>query len=501
MSWLKWLPGLLVVILAGQIAGAATPPPETAHKAEAVDTKAAPHTPPEAHAAPVKRQDSPAPPKPSAAPKDEIAALNASEVKTVWDSLTNDFTKTSRPVETRPKPNVPGNNPSDPALRNSSASIANTNVLAGSRDPETGAASERFRERLETALQLRDNRDFERAARELVTILLADAPEEIHRTALLELALLAQQENQPLKAQQIFSQYVRRFAEDASVPEVLLRQGLLYRQMGAHSLALVKFYAVMTQALNFKSDHLDYYQRMVLLAQTEIADTYYLQGKYEEATDFFKRLLKLDARELNKSQIQYKLIRGLAYLNRETEVISQAQDFLGRYPGAAEAPEARFLLATSLKKLGRTRDALQQVMQLLESQQSRAAKNPENWFYWQQRTGNEIANQLFKEGDYANALEVYLNLAQINPSAAWQVPVQYQIGLVFERLGSPPKASESYQRVLAHEGEVATNGTPSLKAIMEMAKWRKDYLKWETNADQARREFLVTPPATKAETP
>jgi tetratricopeptide (TPR) repeat protein len=350
-------------------------------------------------------------------------------------------------------------------------------------------------------LQHRQNRDSGRAARGLVAILLANAPEEIHRTALLELALLAQQENQPLKAQQIFSQYVRRFAEDASVPEVLLRQGLLYRQMGAHSLALVKFYAVMTQALNFKADHLAHYQRMVLLAQTEIADTYYLQGKYEEATDFFKRLLKLDARELNKSQIQYKLIRGLSYLNRETEVISQAQDFLSRFPEAAEAPEARFLLATSLKKLGRTRDALQQVMQLLESQQARAGKNPENWFYWQQRTGNEIANQLFKEGDYANALEVYLNLAQINQSAAWQVPVQYQIGLVFERLGSPPKASESYERVIARAAEVATNGTPSLKAIVEMAKWRKDYLKWETNADQARREFLVTPPVTKAETP
>src|SRR5882757_7370618 len=48
------------------------------------------------------------------------------------------------------------------------------------------------------------------------------------RLALFELALAAQDDNQLLKAQQVFSQYINNYPEAASAPEVLLRQGLLY---------------------------------------------------------------------------------------------------------------------------------------------------------------------------------------------------------------------------------------------------------------------------------
>ena len=51
-------------------------------------------------------------------------------------------------------------------------------------------------------------------------------------------------------------------------------------------MALAKFYAVMTGSLKLKFGSLEYYQRLVLQAQTEIADTYYLQGKYLDADGF-----------------------------------------------------------------------------------------------------------------------------------------------------------------------------------------------------------------------
>ena len=81
--------------------------------------------------------------------------------------------------------------------------------------------------------------------------------------------------------------------------------------MGAHATAIRKFYAVITSSLNLKLGELEYYQRLVLQAQTEIVDTYFLEGNLEESGRFFQLLLRLDSPKLNRAQIQFKLIRSL----------------------------------------------------------------------------------------------------------------------------------------------------------------------------------------------
>ncbi|MBI4326259.1 MAG: hypothetical protein HY674_13490 [Chloroflexi bacterium] len=365
-----------------------------------------------------------------------------------------------------------------------------SNFVSAIRSTNSQDRIRTFQLQLDQARQKRRDSQPALANRLLISLLETNAPAELKRAALLELALVAQGDNQLLKAQQIFAQFVRLYPLDPRVPEVLLRQGLLYRQLGVSALALSKFYAVMTSALALKLDQIDYYQRLVLQAQTEIADTYYLEGKHAEAADFFQRLLKLDSPELNRVQIQFKLIRSWADLGRHTEVVAQAQDFIERYASAVEQPEVRFQLATALKQLGRNREAMRQVLVLLESQQSTARQAPENWIYWQQRTGNEIANQLYREGDYLSALEIYMNLSELNKSPAWQLPVWYQIGLVFERLEQPQKASEIYGRVIGREKELTEqNAAPSLLAMVEMAKWRKDYLSWHTTAERTSLEI------------
>jgi tetratricopeptide (TPR) repeat protein len=228
-----------------------------------------------------------------------------------------------------------------------------------------------------------------------------------------------------------------------------------------------------------------------LQAQTEIADTYYLQGKYAEASDYLARLLKLESTELNKPQILYKLVRSLYYQERLVEVVAQAQFFLKNHTNSVELPEVRFLLADTLKKQGHTREAMQQVLLLLQAQEQASRRNPENWIYWQQRTGNEIANQLYKEGDYVNALEIYLNLSPLDTSAMWQLPVWYQVGLIYERLQQSQKAVETYTRIIAREQEVTTAGapSPSLVAVLDMAKWRKAQLAWQVKAESIRQQL------------
>jgi tetratricopeptide (TPR) repeat protein len=340
-----------------------------------------------------------------------------------------------------------------------------------------------FQAQLDLARQQRSEKGTVLAAQNLTLLISSTAPPEIKRGALFELALVAQDENHLVKATQLFSQYLHLYPDDPTDPEVLLRQGLIYRQMGVTSLAISKFYAVMSTSLRLKLENLDYYKKLVLQAQIEIADTYYLEGRYTESSDYFTRLLRNPPADLDQAQIQYKLIRSLSALTNSAETVAHAQVFLDVFTNSLDVPEVRFLLAASLKKLGRNQESLKQVLILLQSQRENVDKSPELWAYWQRRAGNEITSQLFKEGDYLDALQINLTLADLDKSPAWQFPVWYQTGLIYEQLEQWQKASDTYQLILSRRDELdASNSAPSLISLSEMAKWRKDYLAWQEKA-------------------
>ncbi len=355
--------------------------------------------------------------------------------------------------------------------------------------PQTGLADWKqrdYEQQLEVARQLRQKREFSQAVIGLITLLESDAAEDIKRPALLELGLAAQQSGQWLRAQQVFAQYVVRYPDDPKVPEVILRQGLLHRELGAHTLALAKFYAVLSSSLTLKLDRFPYYQRLVLQAQIEIADTFFLQGKYAEAAEYLARLLRLETAELDKPRIQFKLVRALHSQGKHDEAIGQGNDFLKGNADSPDVPELRFLLARSYKSLGRARESLREVMLLMESQLAGANQtNALALAYWQQRAGNDIANQLYQEGDLLGALQVSQGLAQLDRSPQWQLPAWYQIGLIFERLRQPAKAAESFTQILAREKDLDATASPALKTVVEMARWRKDYLGWQSRAEAA----------------
>jgi tetratricopeptide (TPR) repeat protein len=387
-------------------------------------------------------------------------------------------------------PNIASPREVNPALRDAADDLATTNIIEKEATEAGTSKQADIEAMLDWGRKMKREKNFEAAERSFQWVMEANAPEVMYRTALLEMGLIAQEKLLYPRAQQIYNQYLDRYPDDPSAAEVYLRQGLLYRQMGAPTMALSKFYAVMTTALRLKLDRLDYYQRLVLQAQTEIADTYYLQGKYGEAAEYLGRLLKLENPQLNKTQVNYKIIRSLAAMNRNMDVIARAELFLQSHPDTAEVPEVRFLLADSLKKVGRAREATQQVLVLLESQHTTATNRPGNWIYWQQRTGNEIANQLYKEGDYVNALEIYKNLAKINDSVSWQIPVWYQLGMVYERLMQPEKAAEYYDLILGREKELdSAKRTLSLEAVLDMARWRKQNLQWQLKTEAINAAF------------
>jgi tetratricopeptide (TPR) repeat protein len=357
----------------------------------------------------------------------------------------------------------------------------------------SSALDEHLRAQLELARHYRHIRMPREAEPLLIDLLSSASPESLKQQALLELAMAVKESGDLPRAQQIYAQYLSRWPNDLLVPEILLRQGQLFRDMGMNNLALAKFYSVMTSSLVLKNDKLDYYQRLVLSAQIEIAETHFQLGKYNEAADFFSRLLKQANAALNRPSAQYRLVRSLSALDRSDETVTQGQDFLAHYPDAPEQPEVRFHLALALKRLGRNGEALQQVLTLLQEQKERTKEHPELWAYWQQQAGNEIGNQLYREGDYVRALSVYLALAQLDSQPTWQLPVGYQIGLTYERLAQPEKALQSYQAILQRESQVGTNATPGTKALFEMARWRADFVQWQAKAETTRKPRAGTP--------
>jgi tetratricopeptide (TPR) repeat protein len=368
----------------------------------------------------------------------------------------------------------------------SSNLVPPTNVLSAQ-----AAAELQFQLQLDLARQQRHERSPALAIQTLVNILETNAPPEFKRKALLELGLATQDNKEFVKAQQIYAQFLQHYPDDQSAPEVLLRQGLLFRAMGVNTMAISKFYSVMSTTLKLKVQNLDYYKSLVLQAQTEIADTYYIQGQFNESSEFYTKLLKESSPSLNKQQIEFKLIRSLSFLTNQTdETISRSKEFLERFPKYPDMPEVRFILARAYTSAGRNSDALRQVLLLLQSQEANASSNPELWAYWQRRSGNEIANQLYKEGDYLDALQIYQNLAALDSSPAWQAPALYQVGLVFEQLQQWQRASDTYDQILARRTEMTgSNAAPSLSSLCDMALWRKNYISWLQKAHATDTEF------------
>jgi tetratricopeptide (TPR) repeat protein len=204
-----------------------------------------------------------------------------------------------------------------------------------------------------------NTREYPAAEASYVKLLAEETPEPLRQIALFELAHVARLENDLVRAQAIYTQYLQRWPGDARTPEIYLRQGEIFRDMGLPNMALTKFYGVMTTALALTNNQFGHYQDLVLRAQVEIAETHYSMGRFKDAVDYYSRLLAQNDPELDREQIQFRLIRSYEAVNEHNEAASQALDFLAHYPDSPEEPEVRYHLAQAFKSQNRNTEALQ----------------------------------------------------------------------------------------------------------------------------------------------
>lgn len=331
-------------------------------------------------------------------------------------------------------------------------------------------------------LSLTDRSDFDAAEIAYRQILKGSAPLDHTKSALLGLARMHRKKGELTKAAAIYERYLKDYPSDDRVPDALLELGRTLRDMGAPRLAIARFYNVINSTLKLGTNSgFEHYQLLAKTAQFEVAETHFQSGDFVEANKFFSRLRMLDLAPTDRARAHFKAAYSLQLASDFEGAVTGLRGYIDQWPNDENVPEARHLLAITLRTLKRPQEALAATLELLRSEQSRSAADAKRWTYWQRRTGNQLANEFFQSGDILNALAIYHGLAALSDEPSWRIPVAYQIALCYERLGDPERASKTYHSILETAG-----GTPStdIADVARMASARLAHVDWRISTDK-----------------
>jgi len=316
-----------------------------------------------------------------------------------------------------------------------------------------------------------------------------DASPAAVKLALLGLAHMHRRKGELTKAVAIYEKYLKLYPGDDMAPDALLELGRSLREMGAYSTAIARFYSVINSTLKLPAGGFTHYQQLAKTAQFEIAETHFKAGEYAEAGKFFSRLRLLDLAPPDRAHAHFMAAYSLYLQNNMEETVNMLNSFLDQWPDDENVPEARYMLATSLRALKRPQEAFAATLQLLQVEKSRVQANPKRWSYWQRRTGNQLANDFFEDGDIMNAEAIYTGLAAISDDPAWQLPVTYQLALCDERLGNTDKARISYQKIV--DG-VKADSQSNFIELKRLAAWRLGELDWRESISHKVSDLMDT---------
>lgn len=311
-------------------------------------------------------------------------------------------------------------------------------------------------------------------------LLLLDIPDVQRRKVLLDMANLYYKTNVKPKEAAVYERFIEAYPQDEMIPELYMRLGFLYRDMGLFQRSLTKFYSVLNSSLAINRSGIEVYKQLSLRAQIEIADTYYSMGDYNEASKFYMRLKRLNMPKENRVNVDFKYAYTQFLSKDYPATISSFQAFIQMYPDDPLVAEAHFVLANAYREINQSQAALNEVLSLLQYQEGRP-EDSQSWLYWKKRTGNQLGNEFYEQGDYESALYIYQAMARLSDDPNWLWPALYQMGLCLERLRLTKKAVDAYDIIIngAEAAEKSGAFLPSnLSDIVDQVKWRKDHLNW-----------------------
>jgi tetratricopeptide (TPR) repeat protein len=322
------------------------------------------------------------------------------------------------------------------------------------------------------------------------------------RTALLGLARTYRGDLRLTQACAVYERYIKEYPGDDQLPVVYLELGRCLRVLGAHRLAISRFYSVINSTLKLPEEGSDTYRQLARTAQFEIAETYFQSGDYEQAVRFYSRLSLLDLAPADRARAAFKSAYALNLKGNDDQAVTHLRSYISLYPDGENAAEARHLLALALRRLGRTQESLAATLELLKIESTRTAADPKTWSHWQRMTGNHLANSFYEQGDIITALTIYECMRELGGPPEWLIPVHYQIGLCQERLKQTALARTTYEGILTSLASpaAAEAKTPAiLKDISNMVAWRLKHLTWLESIEK--QSSLFTSPGVAAAPP
>jgi tetratricopeptide (TPR) repeat protein len=332
----------------------------------------------------------------------------------------------------------------------------------------------------------------------------AEATDADQADALLGLARMFRRSGAFVKAAAIYEKFLKQFPEGEQVPDAMLDLGRTLRAMGAYRMALSRFYSVINSTLKIPSGGFEHYQLLAKTAQFEIAETHFESGDYAEAGKFYGRVRLLDLAPADRARAHFKSAASLDLAGDHEEALTTLRAYLQQWPNDEDVPEARYLLATTLRKLDRPAEALNATLDLLRTEHDRSDQR--RWTYWQRRTGNQLANEFFQQGDIRTALAIYQGLAALSNEDVWRLPNTYQTALCYERLGQTDRAHAAFQSILDALAAEKNNDNEELADLGRMTSWRLAHMNWSEDTISRLNVFFTTsraasPAATPAATP
>ena len=314
------------------------------------------------------------------------------------------------------------------------------------------------------------------------------------KDALLGIARMYRRAGNFTKAAAIYEKFLKTFPDESRVPDALLDLGRTFRAMGAYKLAISRFYNVINSALKLPPEGFEHYQLLAKTAQFEIAETHFAAGNFTDAGKYFSRLRLLDLAPADRARAHFKSAYAQILAGEKETAVNTLHDFLQEWPEDENVPEARHLLATTLRQINRNEEAMTATLLLLRSEQAHSLADPKRWIYWQRRTGNELANEFFENGDTMYALTIYQGLAALSSDQIWHLPVTYQIALCYERLRLLDRARTTHKSIVDAVATASTTApvAPELQELAKMSSWRLAHLDWTEQIDHQLTVFFST---------
>lgn len=331
--------------------------------------------------------------------------------------------------------------------------------------------------------------DLEAAAKIYAQIAAQSLDPERRRNAFFGLAEVYQKMDEPLRVISVLERFRTIYPDDPTIPELLLRLGFLYRETGSTQKAVDSFFGVLKESFVLRDSDMESYRSLTAEASYQIAETYYRMQQYELAGEFFGRLLRAARMSSGEHDALLSKTAYAAYFAGDyRKVVLLLEPNQWGEISASRQAEFRFLRASAYWALGDHEAARSDVLNLatLEVEPLRDSY----WNFWWKHIGNELANDLYGQGDYELAHKLYYSLLHLSNEPEWQLPVIFQIARCRQGLGEIPEAESIYGRILDEIDSAREETlTGSLLVLESRVQDQMRHLAWEKELTEARKLY------------